>query len=163
MFAYTLIHVWSPIYDFCCLFLFRWKLLTTILKEQYLYLADNVNNQKQIMRKNKTDSAIFQIMLYLIMTSLLCFFMNNTVLGLSAYKGKLFTDSNQMQTKLTNKQNKKNPKNIAEKTKSNTEEYNLKIPLETCSRKHTQIVLLENNWISWRLFYILVLYLLIIA
>lgn len=39
------------------------------------------------MRKNKTDSAIFQIMLYLIMTSLLCFFMNNTVLGLSAYKG----------------------------------------------------------------------------
>lgn len=90
--------------------LFRWKLLTTILKEQYLYLADNVNNQKQIMRKNKTDSAIFQIMLYLIMTSLLCFFMNNTVLGLSAYKGKLFTDSNQMQTKLTNKQNKKTPK-----------------------------------------------------
>lgn len=110
LFAYTLIHVWSPIYDFCCLFLFRWKLLTTILKEQYLYLADNVNNQKQIMRKNKTDSAIFQIMLYLIMTSLLCFFMNNTVLGLSAYKGKLFTDSNQMQTKLTNKQNKKTPK-----------------------------------------------------
>lgn len=139
MSAYTLIHVWSPIYDFCCLFLFRWKLLTTILKEQYLYLADNVNNQKQIMRKNKTDSAIFQIMLYLIMTSLLCFFMNNTVLGLSAYKGKLFTDSNQMQTKLTNKQNKKNPKNIAEKTKSNREEYNLKIPLEICSRKHTQI------------------------
>lgn len=84
--------------------------MTTILKEQYLYLADNVNNQKQIMRKNKTDSAIFQIMLYLIMTSLLCFFMNNTVLGLSAYKGKLFTDSNQMQTKLTNKQNKKTPK-----------------------------------------------------
>nr|XP_022301613.1 uncharacterized protein LOC111109684 [Crassostrea virginica] len=39
------------------------------------------------MKKAKKDQAIFQIMFYLIMTTLLCFVMNNAVLGASAQRG----------------------------------------------------------------------------
>lgn len=128
--------------------------------KRYLYLADNVNNQRHIMRKDKKDSAIFQIMLYLIMTSLICFFMNNTVLGLSAYKGNLFTDSNQT-NKTKQQQNRwedwskiEGKKNIPMAYHNDSFRYMLK-------KKRTQFVywkmiILETIWHSG--FYMLIIF-----